>query len=364
MATISLRTLTLGDAVSFLLTASPLVVGMMIVPTLAASAGREQLPPWPVLPLTLGTLREHFLLRRGGHWYTAISHVLCHMDAAHLAGNISGLLFTGASVHSALGPVGWWVTVGGGALLAAADPAGWRVKQAQSWLNAWTGELFPSFTPSLARAWTTHGAWSACGASAAVCAQCGAEAAMCLDQLASLLVAIREADGEVQQKPLLFGRGGGTAGSMGYDLPDGTTAGEASTSPTLLLHPTLRFVGAGPADASRRDPCLSALARRRVRPHRAPRTRRRRRACGGPRRAPHRLCLGRALLHGLRRCAQARVEPPLALSRAEEARRRVAVAGSRPPFGWEVNLSATRVREGVLCASRTYSFSCSRCVFW
>jgi membrane associated rhomboid family serine protease len=203
MATLSIRQLHLGDALDFLLTASPLIVGILIVPTLAAASGREH-PSFPLtLPLRPAQLRQHFLWSHTSPWYTAVSHVLCHANADHQAGNLSTLLLTGTSVHAALGRVGWWVTILGGALTAAADPFQWRDKQTTNWLNAWTYDMLPSFTPAVARAWTSSGAWAACGASAAISAQCGAEAALCLHQFLSLISLMRDSDGHVPDTLLI-----------------------------------------------------------------------------------------------------------------------------------------------------------------
>lgn len=203
MATLSIRQLHLGDAVDFLLTASPLIVGILVVPTLAAASGREH-PSFPLtLPLRPSQLRKHFLWSNASPWYTAVSHVLCHADANHQAGNLTALLLTGTSLHAALGRVGWWVTILGGALTAAADPLQWRAKQTKNWLDAWTWDMLPSFTPAVARAWTASSGWAACGASAAVSAQCGGEAALCLHQFLSVLAHMRDAGRDVPDTLLI-----------------------------------------------------------------------------------------------------------------------------------------------------------------
>ena len=203
MASVALRQLHLGDAVDFLLTASPLVAGILAVSTLAAAAGREPSPPWPTLPLKPSDLSAHFLWSNRSPWYTALTHVLCHANEEHKLANLTTLLLTGSSVHAAMGPLGWWATIVGGALTAALDPLQWRAKQAQSWLNSWTYDMLPSFTPAVARAWTSSSGWTACGASAAVCAQCGAEAALCLEQFVTLVCSVRDADDELRKSLLL-----------------------------------------------------------------------------------------------------------------------------------------------------------------
>ena len=79
---LAMHTLSVRDALDYTLTAAPLLGAILAVPTLAAAAGHEPLPPWPTLPLEPRTLREH-LVRSRAHLDAGSSAAHAHAPRAH-----------------------------------------------------------------------------------------------------------------------------------------------------------------------------------------------------------------------------------------------------------------------------------------
>lgn len=102
----------------------PILVGHLLVPTMAAAYGRE---PMSVVsfPLSAAALEQHFVYSRdavkNGRWWTALSYMLCHADFSHLASNAQGLLLSGPAALEALGWCGALATYAGAGVFGALD---------------------------------------------------------------------------------------------------------------------------------------------------------------------------------------------------------------------------------------------------
>ena len=109
-----------------------------------SAAGREPLPPWPVLPLTHSNLLSNFtftienLKRANPKWWTLLTSAFCHSDAAHRDRNLVNLLLCGLQLAPELGRLGLAVTFLGGHAAAALNARGLRL-QLERFLDARTG---------------------------------------------------------------------------------------------------------------------------------------------------------------------------------------------------------------------------------
>ena len=195
MATFS-RVVSVRDALDYALDCAALALGMAVVPTLAAAAGREPLPSWPTLPLSVRFLQEHLCVRAAGipseRWYTALSHIACHMDATHRHDNICALVLTGWLPWSVFGRAGWLATLLTGAAVAALDPFHSRQEQIRAYIDAQSGRVLPGgITSGAARWWAACDGNYMCGASAAACSLLGAEVCLTIERALALYRAWR-----------------------------------------------------------------------------------------------------------------------------------------------------------------------------
>jgi len=104
---------------------APMLVAHALVPTLAATCGREFRSSWS-LPLKRRTLERHFVFSRDaltrGRWWTCASYMLCHADHAHAAANLQGLVLAGPAAADALGGAGALAAYVAAGVMAALDP--------------------------------------------------------------------------------------------------------------------------------------------------------------------------------------------------------------------------------------------------
>lgn len=98
-----------GRYLEFCSAFSPVLACHLLVPTMAAAAGRET-PSVVAFPLSPAQLERHFVYSRealkGGRWWTAVSYMFYHADWTHLASNAQGLLLSGPAALEILGIAG------------------------------------------------------------------------------------------------------------------------------------------------------------------------------------------------------------------------------------------------------------------
>ena len=177
MAVVALRRMQISDFYEL----APYAIAFAAVPTLACAAGREPLPPWPVLPLTHSNLLSNFtftienLKRANPKWWTLLTSAFCHSDAAHRDRNLVNLLLCGLQLAPELGRLGLAVTFLGGHAAAALNARGLRL-QLERFFDARTGSLAPTWlSGKAAKLWSTAAPPTVLGGSAGLFAMLGVD---------------------------------------------------------------------------------------------------------------------------------------------------------------------------------------------
>lgn len=103
---------------------SPLLVCHLMVPTMAAAAGRESASLLS-FPLSSKQLDKHFVYSReamrSGRVWTLVTYMLCHADWRHFVSNAQGLLMSGPAAVESLGVSGAIATYLGAGIFGALD---------------------------------------------------------------------------------------------------------------------------------------------------------------------------------------------------------------------------------------------------
>jgi membrane associated rhomboid family serine protease len=185
MAVVAFRRLQLSDFYEL----APYAIAFAVVPTLACAAGREPLPPWPVLPLTHEQLLANFTFRQEQSlltnftftqssrkkWWTLLTSAFCHADAAHRDRNLVNLLLCGLQLAPDLGRSGLAITFLGGHVAAALNGRGLRL-QLENFLEAQTGRMAPQWlSGKAAEIWTKSAPPTVLGGSAGLFALLGVD---------------------------------------------------------------------------------------------------------------------------------------------------------------------------------------------
>lgn len=189
MAVVAVRRLQLHDFYELV----PYAAAFAAVPTLACAAGREPLPPWPILPLTHSSLLANFTFTADNlklpraRWWTLFTSAFCHSDAAHRDRNLVNLLLCGLQLAPELGRFGLALTFLGGHAAAALNARGVRL-QLERFLDARTGRLAPSWlSGKAAELWSTAAPPTVLGGSAGLFAMLGVDCCIKLREALSIL---------------------------------------------------------------------------------------------------------------------------------------------------------------------------------